>query len=80
MSTHVGELQRIIKRLTIDPVRDEFMGKDPSKIKHCPECRRLVDAAAMRPISRTHQGSGLRRVCVDCFEKITKLRKSGQRK
>jgi len=43
--------------------------KDPSKIKRCPECRRLVEAATMRPLSRTRLGGGVRFACPDCFRK-----------
>lgn len=71
-------IKRIIYWPTTYAVWLEFMGKDPSKTKQCPECRRLVDAAAMRPQSRTRQGGGLRKVCEDCFEKITNHRKSLQ--
>jgi hypothetical protein len=42
------------------------MTKDPSKIKRCPECKRLTDTATMRPLSRSKQ-SGVRLVCLDCF-------------
>ena len=42
--------------------RGVAMGKDPSKIKVCPECRRLVEAATMRPLSRNQLGSGIRYV------------------
>lgn len=52
------------------------MGKDPSKIKVCPECRRLVDAATMRPLSRNQLGSGVRYVCPDCFKRVSALRKA----
>ncbi len=46
--------------------RLRFMTKDPSKIKRCPACKRLADAATMRPLSRSDQ-SGVRFVCLDCF-------------
>ena len=52
------------------------MGKDPSKIKRCPECRRLVEAATMRPLSRTKQGGGVRFACPDCFQRVMALRKA----
>ena len=51
------------------------MGKDPSKIKVCPECRRLVESATMRPLSRNQLGSGIRYVCPDCFKRVLALRK-----
>ena len=51
------------------------MGKDPSKIKVCPECRRLVEAATMRPLSRNQAGSGIRFVCPDCYKRVLALRK-----
>jgi DNA-directed RNA polymerase subunit RPC12/RpoP len=51
------------------------MGKDPSKTKRCPECKRLVDAATMRPLSRSPTG-GLRFACPDCFTRVMALRKS----
>jgi hypothetical protein len=53
----------------------QLMGKDPSKIKVCPECRRLVEAATMRPLSRNQLGSGIRYVCPDCFKRVLALRK-----
>jgi hypothetical protein len=52
----------------------EFMGKDPSKIKRCPECKRLVEAATMRPLSRSQHG-GVRFACPDCFTRVMALRK-----
>lgn len=55
--------------------RGADMGKDPSKIKVCPECRRLVEAATMRPLSRNQLGSGIRYVCPDCFKRVLALRK-----
>jgi DNA-binding transcriptional regulator YiaG len=30
------------------------VSKDPSKIKRCPECKRMIDATTMRPLSRTY--------------------------
>lgn len=50
--------------------------KDPSKIKRCPECRRLVDAATMRPLSRTRLGGGVRFACPDCFKRVMDMRKA----
>jgi len=55
--------------------RGSGMGKDPSKIKVCPECRRLVESATMRPLSRNQLGSGIRFVCPDCFKRVLALRK-----
>jgi hypothetical protein len=52
------------------------MTKDPSKVKRCPECKRLVDAATMRPLSRTPQGGAVRVACPDCFQRVTALRKA----
>ena len=52
------------------------MTKDPSKIKRCPECRRLVPAATMRPLSRTRFGSGARYACPDCFKRVMDMRKA----
>ncbi len=52
------------------------MTKDPSKIKRCPECRRLVEAATMRPLSRTRFGGGVRFACPDCFKRVMMLRKA----
>lgn len=46
------------------------MSKDPSKIRWCPECRCLVAASTMRPLSRTCAGSAVRVVCVDCFTRV----------
>ena len=54
------------------------MTKDPSKVKRCPECKRLVDASTMRPLSRTRTGGGLRYVCPDCYDRVTVLRKAVQ--
>ena len=51
------------------------VGKDPSKIKVCPECRRLVESVTMRPLSRNQLGSGIRYVCPDCFKRVLALRK-----
>jgi hypothetical protein len=50
--------------------------KDPSKIKQCQECRRLVQASTMRPLSRTRWGGGVRFACVDCFKRVMELRKA----
>ena len=50
--------------------------KDPSKIKRCPECRRLVEASTMRPLSRTRFGGGVRYACPDCFKRVMALRKA----
>jgi predicted RNA-binding Zn-ribbon protein involved in translation (DUF1610 family) len=50
--------------------------KDPSKIKRCPECRRLVEAATMRPLSRTRLGGGVRFACPDCFKRVMDMRKA----
>lgn len=55
--------------------RGVAMGKDPSKIKVCPECRRLVESVTMRPLSRNQLGSGIRYVCPDCFKRVIALRK-----
>jgi hypothetical protein len=54
------------------------MTKDPSKIKRCPECKRLVDASTMRPLARTRQGGGVRHACPDCFTRVMALRKKVQ--
>jgi len=50
--------------------------QEPSKIKQCPECRRLVQAPAMRPLSRTRLGGGLRYACPDCFKRVMDMRKA----
>jgi endogenous inhibitor of DNA gyrase (YacG/DUF329 family) len=50
--------------------------KDPSKIKQCPECRRLVEAATMRPLSRTPRGGRVRVACPDCYKRVMELRKA----
>ena len=50
--------------------------KDPSKIKQCPECRRLVQASTMRPLSRTRLGGGVRFACPDCFKRVMDMRKA----
>jgi hypothetical protein len=55
---------------------DDGMTKDPSKIKRCPECRRLVEASTMRPLSRTRLGGGVRYACPDCFQRVMGLRKA----
>ena len=52
------------------------MGKDPSAIKRCPECRRLVQASTMRPLSRTRFGGGVRYACPGCFKRVMDLRKA----
>jgi hypothetical protein len=52
------------------------MTKDPSKIKQCPECRRLVPASSMRPLSRTRSGGGVRFACPDCFKRVMDMRKA----
>lgn len=52
------------------------MTKDPSKIKQCPECRRLVQASTMRPLSRTRFGGGVRFACPDCFKRVMAMRKA----
>jgi hypothetical protein len=54
------------------------LSKDPSKIKRCPECRRLVEASTMRPLSRTRFGGGVRYACPDCFKRVMGLRKAAQ--
>jgi len=38
----------------------------------------LVDAAMMRPLSRRLTDGGVRRVCADCYARITLLRKAVQ--
>jgi endogenous inhibitor of DNA gyrase (YacG/DUF329 family) len=50
--------------------------KDPSRIKRCPECGRLVPAESMRPLSRTQWGGGVRFACPDCFKRVMELRKA----
>lgn len=55
------------------------MTKDPSKIKRCPSCKRLTEAATMRPLSRA-ANSGVRFVCLDCFTEGMALRKSAAAK
>lgn len=52
------------------------MPKDQSKIKRCPECRRLVEASTMRPLSRTRRGGGVRFACPDCFKRVMAMRKA----
>ena len=52
------------------------MTKNPSKIKRCPECRRLVEAETMRPLSRTRLGGGVRFACPACFTRVMGLRKA----
>jgi hypothetical protein len=54
------------------------MGKDPSKIKQCQECKRLVDAATMRPLSRRPDGGGVRYACPDCYIRVMAMRKIAQ--
>jgi len=48
------------------------MGKDPSKIKRRAECKRMVDATTMRPLSRTPTGR-VRVVCLNCFVRVMAL-------
>jgi hypothetical protein len=50
--------------------------KDPSKIKGCQECRRLVQASTMRPLSRTRWGGGVRFACPACFKRVMDMRKA----
>jgi endogenous inhibitor of DNA gyrase (YacG/DUF329 family) len=52
------------------------MTKDPSKIKQCPECRRLVEAESMRPLSRTRLGGRVRMACPACYTRVMDLRKA----
>ncbi|HET9403300.1 MAG TPA: hypothetical protein VFO57_01820 [Burkholderiales bacterium] len=52
------------------------MTKDPSRIKRCPECHRLVEAATMRPLSHTRLGGRVRVACADCFRRVMDLRKA----
>ena len=56
--------------------RKGLMSKDPSKIKRCPECKRLVDASTMRPLSRTPHGGSVRYACPECFSRVMALRKA----
>jgi hypothetical protein len=51
------------------------MSTQPSTMKRCPECKRPVDAATMRPLSRSSHGGGLRYACPDCFARVKALRK-----
>lgn len=60
----------------IASVEEFTVTKDPSKIKRCPECRRLVEAATMRPLSRTRLGGGVRFACPDCFKRVMALRRA----
>ena len=46
------------------------------KIKRCPECRLLVEAATMRPLARTHFGRGIRFACPACFVRVMGFRKA----
>jgi hypothetical protein len=50
--------------------------KSTSQTKQCPECRRLVEAATMRPLSRSRFGGGLRYACPDCYKRVMLLRKA----
>jgi RNase P subunit RPR2 len=50
--------------------------KDPSKIKQCPECHRLVEAATMRPLARTPSGGRVRVACPGCYTRVMELRKA----
>ena len=52
------------------------MSKETPKTKLCPECKRLTEAEALRPLSFTVKGTGLRRVCPDCYARVTALRKA----
>ena len=56
--------------------RETRVSKDPSKIKHCLECKRMVDALTMRPLARQASGGGVRRVCAECYCRVTALRKT----
>jgi hypothetical protein len=58
------------------PLLKARVTKDPSKIKRCPECRRLVEASTMRPLSRTRLGGGVRFACPDCFKRVMDMRKA----
>ena len=63
-------------RLSGHPLLKARVTKDPSKIKRCPECRRLVQASTMRPLSRTRLGGGVRFACPDCFKRVMDMRKA----
>ena len=52
------------------------MSKDPSKIRLCSECKRLVDASTLRPLARTQHAGGVRYACPKCFERVMALRKA----
>jgi hypothetical protein len=52
------------------------MTKDPSKIKQCPECRRLTEANTMRPLSRTRLGGRVRMACPACYVRVMELRRA----
>ena len=51
------------------------MSAHPPKQKRCAECRQVVDATTLRPLSRTVYGSGLRYACPGCFVRVKALRK-----
>jgi len=51
------------------------MSPQPPKQKRCAECRQVVDATTLRPLSRTAYGSGLRYACPGCFVRVKALRR-----
>jgi hypothetical protein len=53
-----------------------LMSKDPSKIRLCSECKRLVDASTLRPLARIQHAGGVRYACPKCFERVMALRKA----
>ena len=52
------------------------MSKDPSKIRLCSECKRLVDARTLRQLARTQHAGSVRFACPPCFERVMALRKA----
>ncbi len=54
------------------------MGGDAKSIKWCIECRRLVDSASMRPLSRNGNRGICRLVCPDCYKRISQMRKASR--
>ena len=43
---------------------------------HANVSQRMVDAASMRPLSRTRFGSGIRFACAECYKRVMALRKA----
>lgn len=52
------------------------MSKDPSKTRLCSECKRPIDALALRPLGYTRKSGGVRFACPQCYGRVMSLRKT----